>query len=110
MRRGGAAQCEQRRCSAVLAATTQTLAFDGHTDGAGNALFHARGRHLGVVRRTHYCRRCGAAIDPGDVYAAVDVLDAEGRLRELLCRACGADLRAFVAGEGKGVEECGENE
>jgi RNase P subunit RPR2 len=51
-----------------------------------------------VVRRTHYCRRCGAAIDPGDVYAAVDVLDAEGRLRTLLCRSCGADLRAFVDG------------
>ncbi|WP_372911461.1 hypothetical protein [Salinigranum sp.] len=55
-----------------------------------------------MVRRTHYCRRCGAAIDPGDVYSAVDVLDAEGRLRELLCRACGADLRAFVAGDGDG--------
>jgi hypothetical protein len=49
-----------------------------------------------VVRRTHYCRRCGAAIDPGDVYSAVDVLDAEGRLRELLCRRCGGDLRAFL--------------
>jgi hypothetical protein len=51
-----------------------------------------------VVRRTHPCRRCGAAINPGDVYAAVDVLDAEGRLRVLLCRSCAADLRAFVDG------------
>ncbi len=51
-----------------------------------------------MVRRTHSCRRCGAAIDPGDVYSAVDVLDAEGRLRELLCRDCGADLRLFLAG------------
>jgi hypothetical protein len=51
-----------------------------------------------VVRRTHHCRRCGAAIDPGDVYAAIDVLDAEGRLRTLLCRSCGTDLRAFVDG------------
>jgi hypothetical protein len=55
-----------------------------------------------VVRRTHYCRRCGTAIDPGDVYSAVDVLDAEGRLRELLCHACGTDLRAFVTGDGNG--------
>jgi hypothetical protein len=53
-----------------------------------------------VVRRTHHCRRCGAAIEPGDVYAVVDVLDAEGRIRELLCRSCGAGLRAFVDGDG----------
>ena len=51
-----------------------------------------------MVRRTHHCRRCEAAIDPGDVYAAVDVLDADGRIRALLCRSCGADLRAFVEG------------
>jgi hypothetical protein len=56
-----------------------------------------------VVRRTHSCRRCGAAIDPGDVYSAVDVLDAEGRLRGLLCRGCGADLRAFVGGTDTGT-------
>ena len=59
-----------------------------------------------MVRRTHSCRRCGAAIDPGDVYSAVDVLDAEGRLRELLCRECGADLRSFVTdGEGGAARE-----
>ena len=57
-----------------------------------------------MVRRTHYCRRCGAAIDPGDVYGAVDILDAEGRLRTLVCRACSADLRAFLAGDGDGGE------
>ncbi|WP_380679275.1 hypothetical protein [Salinigranum sp. GCM10025319] len=51
-----------------------------------------------MVRRTHHCRRCDAAIDPGDVYAAVDVLDADGRIRALLCRSCGAALRAFVEG------------
>jgi hypothetical protein len=51
-----------------------------------------------VVRRTHHCRRCDAAIEPGDVYAAVDVLDAEGRLRVLLCRSCATALRAFVGG------------
>ncbi|WP_152039744.1 hypothetical protein [Salinigranum salinum] len=51
-----------------------------------------------MVRRTHHCRRCDAAIDPGDVYAAVDVLDAEGRLRVLLCRSCATELRAFVDG------------
>jgi hypothetical protein len=55
-----------------------------------------------VVRRTHYCRRCGAAIDPGDVYAAVDVLDAEGRLRVLLCRSCATALRTFVDGRDAG--------
>ena len=54
-----------------------------------------------MVRRTHHCRRCGAAIEPGDVYAVVDVLDAEGRIRELLCRSCGAGLRAFVDGDGR---------
>ncbi|WP_318568292.1 hypothetical protein [Salinigranum marinum] len=53
-----------------------------------------------MVRRTHHCRRCGAAIEPGDVYAVVDVLDAEGRIRELLCRSCGTELRAFVDGDG----------
>jgi hypothetical protein len=57
-----------------------------------------------VVRRTHHCRRCDAAIDPGDVYAAVDVLDADGRIRALLCRSCGADLRAFVEGQDENGE------
>ena len=57
-----------------------------------------------MVRRTHHCRRCEAAIDPGDVYAAVDVLDADGRIRALLCRSCGADLRAFVEGQDENGE------
>ena len=57
-----------------------------------------------MVRRTHHCRRCDAAIDPGDVYAAVDVLDADGRIRALLCRSCGADLRAFVEGQDENGE------
>jgi hypothetical protein len=60
-----------------------------------------------VVRRTHHCRRCDAAIDPGDVYAAVDVLDAEGRLRVLLCPSCAAALRAFV--DGRDTDDCGND-
>jgi hypothetical protein len=61
-----------------------------------------------VVRRTHHCRRCGAAIEPGDVYAVVDVLDAEGRIRELLCRSCGAGLRAFVDGDDRDGRDDGD--
>jgi hypothetical protein len=62
-------------------------------------VFYARIPLAGVLRRTHQCQRCGADIRPGDVYSAVDVLDAEGRIRTLLCRSCGAGLRAFVSGE-----------
>jgi hypothetical protein len=48
------------------------------------------------LRRTHPCDRCGAPIDPGDRFAAVDVLDADGRSKLLLCVDCGRAFRAFV--------------
>lgn len=53
-----------------------------------------------TLRDSHDCRRCGATIDPGDVFSAVDVLDADGELRALLCADCGRGLRQFVAGDG----------
>jgi hypothetical protein len=71
-------------------------------------VFAARGRRGDVVRRTHRCRRCDAAIDPGDVYGVVDVLDGEGRIRTLLCASCAAGLRSFV--EGEGVERDGDGD
>jgi len=46
--------------------------------------------------RPHDCFRCGATIEPGDIYGALDLLDAEGDLRVLLCRSCSADLRDFL--------------
>jgi hypothetical protein len=48
--------------------------------------------------RPHACRRCGATIGPGHVYGALDLLDADGELRVLLCRSCSADLRHFLDG------------
>ncbi|MFC6989857.1 hypothetical protein ACFQJD_16215 [Haloplanus sp. GCM10025708] len=53
-----------------------------------------------MVVRTHPCVRCGDDVDPGHVYSAVDVLDAEGELHVILCRECGSELREFLAGEG----------
>jgi hypothetical protein len=50
-----------------------------------------------VLRRTHQCDRCGVAIEPGDLYAAIDGVDADGELRVLLCRSCGEAFRAFLA-------------
>jgi hypothetical protein len=46
--------------------------------------------------RPHDCHRCGATIGPGHVYGALDLLDADGELRVLLCRSCSASLRAFL--------------
>ena len=53
-----------------------------------------------MLRRTHQCDRCGAAIEPGDVYAAIDGVDADGELRVLLCRRCSRAFRAFLDGDG----------
>jgi len=52
-----------------------------------------------ALRRAHDCVRCGRTIEPGDRFSAVDVLDPEGELKVLLCRGCGADLRAFLDGD-----------
>lgn len=52
-----------------------------------------------TLRRPHDCRRCGATIRPGEVFTAVDALDADGELRVLLCADCGRALRRFVDGE-----------
>jgi hypothetical protein len=52
-----------------------------------------------MLRRTHQCDRCGTAIEPGDVYAAIDGVDPDGELRVLLCRSCGRRLRAFLDGD-----------
>jgi hypothetical protein len=51
--------------------------------------------------RPHECARCGDRLDPppDSTYAVVDVLDADGDLSVLLCRECGGELRAFLAGE-----------
>jgi hypothetical protein len=46
--------------------------------------------------RPHDCHRCGETIEPGHVYGALDLLDAEGELRVLLCRSCAAALRDFL--------------
>ncbi|WP_251329264.1 hypothetical protein [Haloplanus pelagicus] len=46
--------------------------------------------------RPHDCHRCGGTIEPGHVYGALDLLDADGELRVLLCRSCAADLRDFL--------------
>jgi len=46
--------------------------------------------------RPHDCYRCGATIEPGHVYGALDLLDADGDLRVLLCRSCSAALREFL--------------
>ncbi|MFC4357625.1 hypothetical protein ACFO0N_06635 [Halobium salinum] len=52
-----------------------------------------------TLRRPHDCRRCGCRIEPDDTFAAVDVLDADGELRALLCPDCGRALREFVDGD-----------
>lgn len=57
-----------------------------------------------TLRRPHDCRRCGSPIEPGETFAAVDVLDADGELRALLCPDCGRALRRFV-GAGSSSEE-----
>ncbi|MFB6103036.1 MAG: hypothetical protein ABEJ73_10780 [Haloplanus sp.] len=49
--------------------------------------------------QSHPCYRCGATIEPGHVYGALDLLDADGDLRVLLCRSCSAALRDFLDGE-----------
>ncbi|WP_164974633.1 hypothetical protein [Halegenticoccus tardaugens] len=50
--------------------------------------------------RSHACRRCGARFHPArDVYAAVDVMDAQGDLKVLLCRDCARALRGFLGAE-----------
>ncbi|WP_158237351.1 hypothetical protein [Halegenticoccus soli] len=47
--------------------------------------------------RSHACYRCGSRVHPArDAYAAVDVLDADGELKVLLCRECGRELRSFL--------------
>ncbi|WP_248897913.1 hypothetical protein [Haloplanus halobius] len=46
--------------------------------------------------RPHPCYRCGTTIEPGHVYGALDLLDAEGELQVLLCRSCAAELRDFL--------------
>lgn len=51
-----------------------------------------------TLRRTHACDRCGDPVGPGDVFAAVDLLDAEGRSKVLLCPDCGRALRGFLDG------------
>lgn len=52
-----------------------------------------------MVVRPHDCPRCGDAIEPGDVYSVLDLLDADGDVAVILCRDCGGDLRSFLAGE-----------
>lgn len=49
-----------------------------------------------TLRRPHDCVRCGSRIEPGEEFAAVDVLDPDGELQVLLCPPCGRDLRAFL--------------
>jgi len=44
----------------------------------------------------HDCHRCGETIAPGDVYGALDLLDADGELQVMLCRSCSAALRDFL--------------
>lgn len=56
-----------------------------------------------TLRRVHSCDRCGDRIEPGDVYSAVDVLDADGDLQALLCRQCGRTLRDFLRNGGPGT-------
>ena len=51
-----------------------------------------------TLQQSHPCVRCGATIEPGDVFSAVDVLDGDGDLRALLCEECGDGLRAYVDG------------
>lgn len=46
--------------------------------------------------RPHPCHRCGDVIEPGHVYGALDLLDADGELTVLLCRPCSAALRDFL--------------
>jgi hypothetical protein len=46
--------------------------------------------------RPHPCYRCGETIEPGHVYGALDLLDADGDLEVLLCRRCAAALRDFL--------------
>lgn len=51
-----------------------------------------------TLREPHDCVRCGERIDPGEEFAAVDVLDPQGELQVLLCPACGRGLRSFLDG------------
>jgi ribosomal protein L24E len=52
-----------------------------------------------VLQRTHQCDRCEAAIEPGDVYGAIDGVDADGSVRVLLCRRCSKAFRRFLDGD-----------
>ncbi|ESS11265.1 MAG: hypothetical protein A07HR60_01317 [uncultured archaeon A07HR60] len=55
-----------------------------------------------TLRHPHDCARCGGRIRPGEEFAAVDVLDPDGEIQELLCPGCARELREFLGTQDEG--------
>ena len=52
-----------------------------------------------TLRHPHDCARCGGRIRPGEEFAAVDILDPDGEIQQLLCPGCAQELREFLGGQ-----------
>jgi|APHM01.1.fsa_nt_gi hypothetical protein len=62
-----------------------------------------------TLRHPHDCARCGGRIRPGEEFAAVDILDPDGEIQQLLCPECARELRKFLEDRDENEDAGGDN-